>query len=365
MTEKLKTLLHDRAIAAEFAAPDLDSIVTRGDRTVRRRRGATGIAAVLVTAGAVGVALTVGDGSGPKAVDPATDPVSVAAATWATGSTLHTLQGSSDVGHPIEVYVRTAAGFAFTDPDGVVRTLVDGVVTEVGRSDPDRPRLVADVDGSLVAWTDTSGSKPTYLVTDLAGGPTVLLDDSLEPGADLSEAGPVILDAVDDRTVYLRDGRGAVALEVDTGETTVVDPSAKDWPEIVAAEDGLIAFSGNDGVEVRTPGREPVTLAGGFGDTAAFSPDGRWVTVDADQPRVYDARTGELQTFALEDEFATGFEWLDEDTLVLIAAETPKSPMRLLTCEVPDGACSEASVLGPPDEVEHTVALPVGMPITG
>ncbi|MDQ4055766.1 MAG: hypothetical protein M3237_24165, partial [Actinomycetota bacterium] len=60
MTEKLKTLLHDQASAAEFAAPDLDHLVRRGDRTVRRRRGATGAAAVLVTAGAVGVALAIG-----------------------------------------------------------------------------------------------------------------------------------------------------------------------------------------------------------------------------------------------------------------------------------------------------------------
>jgi hypothetical protein len=261
--------------------------------------------------------------------------------------------------------VRTAAGFAFAEPDGVVRTLVDGVVTEVGRLDPERPRLVGDADGSLVAWTDASGSQPSYVVTDLEAGHTHVLDDDVEPGADLGEAGPVLLDAVDGRTVYLRDGRGAVALDVNTREASVVDPSATDWPEIVAAEDGQLAFSGNDGVEVRAPGRAPVTLAGGFGDTAAFSPDGRWVTIDADEPRVYDARTGELQTFAVTDEFATGFEWLDDHTLVMIAAETPESTMRLLACQVPDGTCAEAAVLGAPDRVADTVALPVGIPISG
>ncbi|MDQ4054763.1 MAG: hypothetical protein M3237_18995, partial [Actinomycetota bacterium] len=291
-------------------------------------------------------------------VDPTTGPASVTAVTWATGSTLHSPDGDSDVGHPVEIYVRTAAGFAFTDPDGVVRTLVDGVVTEVGRLDPDEPRLVGDADGSLVAWADRSGPRPSYVVTDLAGGRTHVLDDDVE-------AGPVLLDAVDGRTVYLQDGRGAVALDVDSREASVVDPSATDWPEIVAAEDGLIAFSGDDGVVVRAPGRGPVTLAGGFGDTAAFSPDGRWVTIDADQPRVYDARTGEPQTFTIEDEFATGFEWLDEHTLVLIAAATPGSTMRLLTCQLPDGTCAEAAVLGQPDRVEDTLALPVGMPITG
>jgi hypothetical protein len=355
MTEQLKTLLHDQASAAEFAAPDLDHILSRGDRTVRRRRGRTGLVAAVVAAGGVAAALTIGGDGDPNGVDTAADPVSVTAVTWATGSTLHTPEGGTDVGHPIVVYVRTAAGFAFLDPQGVVRTLVDGVVTEVGRSDPDHPQLYGDADGSLVVWRNTSGSGPRVGIADLSGGSDPVLD----------ELGDVQLYAVDGRTVYLRHDRGPVALDVDTGETTSLDPSAQEWPQVAAAEDGLVAFLDDDGFEIRAPGRAPVPLADGFGDIGAFSPDGSWFTVDADHPRVYDARTGTKQVFDLDDAMASGIEWLDDDTLVVLATKTTTSPVRLLSCQVPEGTCHEVAVLGTMDEVVDTVALPLGQPLTG
>ena len=57
MTEKLRALLHDRATHADFATPDLDTLVRAGDRRRRRRSGAlVGGVAALATVAAVAAA---------------------------------------------------------------------------------------------------------------------------------------------------------------------------------------------------------------------------------------------------------------------------------------------------------------------
>ena len=89
MTEQLKTLM-DRAADQDFAAVDLDAITGAGDRTVRRRQIATGVAGVAVLAVvATGAALLGGD-DGDRKTDFVDDPFRTDVPMWTEGSTLHT-----------------------------------------------------------------------------------------------------------------------------------------------------------------------------------------------------------------------------------------------------------------------------------
>lgn len=370
MTEKLATLLHEAA-DRDFAAPDVGAIVRTGDKKVRRRRVTTGLAGVaaLAVVGA-GIGLITGGDDGVDAAAPSfTDSV-----TWATGSTLHSPDGSVDLGHRIRSYVRTTAGFAFADNDGVVRSYVDGEVTEIGRTSEKYPRLVGDTDGTGVGWVDYSGKRPAFVVRDLTTGEVVRSDDHTEPGMDEVEGrNPANFYALDGRTAYWRDLRGAVAVDLDTGDARVIDPKDRDAWSVAGAEDGLVArpqFAAGDdddvaGLRIEDGAGEDVAfLEDAFGDIAYLSPDVRWVSIEGDQPEVYDVRTSERVPIDLAGRsyFGVGYEWIDEDTMVVLAARTETSPAEILTCRLPTGACGQVTELEPFDELVGDFVLPGGHP---
>lgn len=368
MTEKLKTLLHDRATSVEFAAPDLDRLTRAGDRRIRRRRGAAavgGLAALAVVGGLVAVQLG-GDGDGGPTV--ASDPLPAAAVTWASGTTFRTVDGAIDVGHPVVAYVRTEAGYVFTDGEGAVWSFVDGSTTRVGTITEERPRLVGDTDGSRVVWVDPSGDAPAFVVLDLASGETQRYDEHTSEGMGslADEEDPAYVYAVDADTAYWRDDRGAVAVALVTGAVEVVDAEARNGFDQIGAEDGLIAFASDSAdTVIGTSRADGITLPEASGSRAVFSPDARWVSIDTDDPRVYDTRTGEQVRIDAPRWFATGYEWLSDDTLVMIAGTGEQEPAQLLTCTVPDGACeSVVPDLGTFEELEAgEITLPVGEPI--
>jgi hypothetical protein len=95
------------------------------------------------------------------------------------------------------------------------------------------------------------------------------------------------------------------------------------------------------------------------GGPGQFSEGGHYLTLDADSPEVFDVRTGEQVDFGLRG-FATGYEWLDADTLVILSADTEHGQLRLLTCTVPAADCQVAVELGDVDEFPGDLALPVG-----
>jgi len=375
MTEKLKTLL-DRAADTDFAPPDLDAITRNGDRTVRRRR--TGLAAaalaVVVAAGG-GVALALGDGSGSGRDDAVVvgEPAPLTGITWAADGAIHTADGGTyEVGHPVAAYVRTSVGYAFSDGDGTVFSYVDGVVEPMGSVGTGyRGDLFADPEGSLVGWIDPSGAEPVFVVHDLAEGFETRFGDAPDGLSAEDEFPPFELYAIDGRTAYVRDARGAVAVDVDSGEVTVLEPRPAGWYRIKGAEDGLVAFEAptGDSSEAGTStviGASPtdgVGLAPGWGGPAYFSPDGRWVSLEGDEPAVYDTATGEQVAIDVGDRpFATGAEWLDDDTLMTLAASRNVGPLEVLTCEVPSGTCTvTVPDLGLFEDLEGRIAFADGM----
>jgi len=368
MTEKLKDLLHDRAASVDFAVPDIDSLTRAGDRRRRRRAAAVvaGSVAVLAVVGsAVALPRLVGDGGAPE---PTGSTAGTPALSWVMGQTLHAPDmagGQVDLGHDVRAYVRTSAGFVFADPDGTVWSWTDGAATRVGSTDARDPHLVSDTEGSLAGWLDTDGGHPAYVVLDQATGDTTTYDD--QPAGTSDAAGPgssPYFYAIDGHTAYWRDARGAVATDLGTGEATVVDPRANGDVDISAVEDGLIAFTGDRGTTIGTTPENAKELRYSFGGAGAFSPDARWFTEDADEPKVYDAESGDKVKLDLQYNFAAGYGWLDDHTLLLIGQDGWRDKVELLTCTLPAGTCETvAPDLGTFDQLDRNgFALPVGSP---
>lgn len=358
MTEKLKTLM-DESSDLQFAAPDLDAIVRDGDRTVRRRRivtGAAGLAAAAVVATSA-IALTGGTG-----VDRTADPTGAPdgpVAEWAAGSVLHTQTGPVDVGHPVRAYVRTAAGYVVADDLGTVWSVVGGEVRQAGYVDARHPRLVGDDDTATAAWVDP-GTEGRHLV---AYDQTTRQATVLGPVADGAE-----VDAVDGGRVYLTEDGSVRVVPVGRGPEAVLDPPAA-HASFLGWEDGVaVWWADHDGQSEYLVGRtemQPVVIPNVRGDLAMLSPDATWVSLDADEPRVFDTSTGQQVQMDVDGrDFATGYAWLDDDTLLMVAGRSTDGPIELLVCAVPEGTCSDdpgsAGQLGTFADSPIGFALPIG-----
>jgi hypothetical protein len=373
MTEKLKTLLHDRAETVAFGAPDLDAVIRAGDRRLRRRRGAAALGG-LATVAVVGALLVPrlggsGDDDGRRV---AHDPGAPAQVSWVLGSVLHDGARTVDLGFQVTSYVRTSAGIVATGPDGTVHSVIGGRTVDVGEVDAAHPHLVGDSEGPYVGWVNASGEGPAFLVLDQATGEITsngVAERGMGRAADAED--PAYFYAIDAHTAYWRDTRGAVAVDLDTGDVRVVDAAARNGFDIVAVENGQIAFqvipddASSDGTAIGTSRDTAMLIPRAYGSYGTFSPDARYYSSDADEPEVYDARSGERVTFDLDYAFATGYEWLDDSTLAMIAQDTPTAPVQLLTCQVPAGTCDVAvDDLGSFDDLlADGFVLPVGDPL--
>ncbi len=147
MTDKLKTLLDERASAPDFPVPDLVAIRAAG--TTRRRRQYAGAAAAAVSGVAATTALVLALGGTTDSDDARTiiadDPTSQVAAprpfdlAHATGSTIFDADGDpvvTDVGHQVVAMASTGIGYVTADPDGGVWSVTGSAVTRLGQTDP-------------------------------------------------------------------------------------------------------------------------------------------------------------------------------------------------------------------------------------
>lgn len=365
MTEKLKALM-ERTAEVDFAPVDLRAIATAGDRTVRRRRLALGgaLVALVLVAGGAAVALRGGaDKRDHVAEDPSGAPLGVV--TWTWDRELHTTSASYPLGHEVKAYVRTAVGYAFVDPEGVVYSSVDGKVARIGESRSSEIRLVADDEGSLVGWVQEDGEPERFMTYDLRTREAHGFSRRADLGGNPEEGDENAFYAIDGRTAYVRDRRALLAVDVDTGVSQVLDPSAGEGSFIAGVEDGQIAFvDGAGDVRVGRSTRSAPVLTPVSGSTAAFSPDARYLSLDADEPTVYEVGSGRRVPIDIDGRvFGAGYEWLDASTLVLIASRTEVGPAELLTCVVPRGTCTQVVAdLGPFAELEGRIALPHGAP---
>ena len=283
--------------------------------------------------------------------------------TWAMGSVIHYGDVTVDVGMPVNAFVRTEIGFVFAS-DGEVWQVDGDAQSLIGRVDAKHPRLVSDEETPAAGWVDPTGDRPAFVVFDHGTGATTTFDEATTPGMGslADEEDPAYFYAIDDGTAFWRDGRGAVATDLASDEVTVIDADARNGFDIVDVEDGLVAFSTDRGTRVGESRDDGVDLEGAYGSMGDFSPEARFYTSDADAAQVYDTRTGlpmevDLSGYA----FSTGFGWLDENTVVVLAARTEQSSVELLTCALPSGACTAyVDDLGTFEEITGSFQVPVG-----
>ncbi|MDP2772104.1 MAG: hypothetical protein Q8O61_01005 [Nocardioides sp.] len=360
MTEKLRSLLHDRATDVDFASPDLDTLVRAGDRRRRRRSGAfvAGVAALAV-AGVLVVPALAGrdDPVGPATDTTSTAPLPTGVLSWATGPVLHAGDQQVDVGVPIAAYVANGTGYAFAGTDNTVYAVVDGDVSAIGRVDADSARLVTDHDGSLVGWISTEGDLPTYVVHDLATDTRVF--------ESTSDAGkrPTFY-ALDGTTAYWRDQRGAVAVDLRGGGVEVVEDDAGEETgfDLIDVQAGLLALYGGQGVELGTSVQDAEPLQGIQGSNGLLSPLATKYAPDAEELTVLGVDGADLTPSLSGYFFSTVYEWADDETVHVIALEDEEPSADLLACTVPAGTC-ELVVDGAGREGE--LQLPVGEPLGG
>ena len=370
MTEKLRDLLHDRAADVDFPTPDLDVLVRAGDQRVRRRRG--GVLGGSLAALAVGAALVVpalgGDDGGRPDVTDGRGAVSLPldAASWAEGSVLHAGEASTDLGVTVRAFVQTSVGYVVADADGRVLSVVDGEASEVGVVDSESPRLVDDHDSALVGWVDRSEDRPVFVVLDQATGEVVLADSSgTQPGMSnlADDSDPAYFYALDGDTAYWRDQRGAVAVDIGSGDVAVIDAQARNGFDLIDVQDGVLAFYGRRGVEVGASREAASPLPDVQESRGVLSPLATMYAPDAETARVVGLNGTELQLFVPPDYFfSTVYEWADDETVRVIALESEDASADLLSCEVATGAC-ELLVDGA--GVEGELQLPVGANLGG
>jgi len=347
MTEQLKTLM-DRAADVDFGAVDLEAITGAGDRTVRRRRVATGIAGVAALAVVATTAVLLGGGDGDTKTDFTDDPSVSNVPLWTQGSVLHTPDRTFDLGVDVLSFARTSEGIVFMGLEddellGVYAWSGKGEPVRIGESDD--PHLRSDPDEPYVGWLDTSSGGHETLIVDLRTQERVW-----NVPADVASSFPIV--AIDDGRAFLAD--------VDEGPTRVLDlesgqvtdlPDPERYEYFMDVEGDLVATLLEDaggadlGVEVGHLGADrggSQILADDAGG-AVFSPGGKWVSASDEHVGVYDTATGEaLEIGALGELEGFGYEWADADTLMVIAeSEVDNDVLELLSCEIPGGVCTE------------------------
>jgi hypothetical protein len=219
--------------------------------------------------------------------------------------------------------------------------------------DADSVRLVTDHDSSLVGWVSTEGDLPAFVVHDLATGARVL-DDAATAGKR-----PYFY-ALDGDTAYWRDQRGAVAVDVTTGEVEVLEDDAYEDGgfDLIDVQDGVLALNGAQGVEVGTSVQDARPLAELMEDNGVLSPQATMYAPDAEMLRVVGVGDeADLSPLLTGYFFSTAYEWADDETVHVIALTEDDPDADLLSCSVQTGTC-ELVVDGAGREGE--LQLPVG-----
>ncbi|KRA32416.1 MULTISPECIES: hypothetical protein [unclassified Nocardioides] len=354
MTEKLKTLM-DRAADADFAALDLDAVTAAGDRVVRRRRAVMGVASLAAVAVLGSGVAVLASGSGDGADDRTRwtgVPVDGSGMSWGVGEELHTPVGSVDVGHLVRAHVRTRVGFVTVDDAANVWSVIGGEVRPIGQTQA-TPHLVSDTETGQVAWLEPTPGGVRAVVHDQSLDRRVR---SVPVGKDTRVV------ALDSGALYVeRDGKYDV-IDVESGDQWQIG-SSESGAELLAVENGALVWSGDDRYLVERDATAPVVIDGVAGSVAMLSPDGSRVTFDADELRVYDTMTGKRLEIGVDDRvFASGYEWLDNDRVAVIASRSGTGPVELLACEVSADTCVQVVPdLGGFDELmAGGFSLPVG-----
>jgi hypothetical protein len=244
MSNDLVHVLRDRADTVRVEVDAAEVLVAARRRLVRGRmvRGAAATF-VLGCAAAVGATLLA---PGATKADPPVATQSLESGTFSTGSLIR--RDGADLLMPSSVtsYVRVPAGIVFTTGDGRVQLLPPRSTDPqtIGTTRADAPHLVADPTHNQVAWVSHPRGSSAFVVYDVARGTqrTVFSDSGAGGGGD--GADQVRVYAVDGDTLYARDSRGAVQVDLRTEREKVLS---------LEADDGTVGSVAGGAVAWRSP----------------------------------------------------------------------------------------------------------------
>jgi hypothetical protein len=354
MTGLLTDVMHDRADRLGPPPVDLEAITRDGDRRVRHRRTALvgGIAAAAVVVAAGSALLGGGRGPGPDGgradVADGTDAAPVAL-SWVEGSTLRRVDSPDvDLGVDVRAWVWAGDDIVLTDEQHRVRLWTGEAMEVIGRTFPveaDYPELVSD--GSFVAWVDAEGRLTRYDVSD---GDVVVAPDL--PG------GRPRVTAIDGAQVYAADTAGIYSWQ----------PTSPDSYRTVSDDPQHVVLDAESGTRVIADRGRRARVTGPAGEltftTDSFvnlSPDGTHLVSETDDEGVLlDTTTGERVALETRYAWALPFQWLDSDTVAVLAFSGSLSGVEedrphLLSCAVSTGACA------PSQPLAAQFQLPVGI----
>ncbi|CAI9409325.1 hypothetical protein [Nocardioides sp. T2.26MG-1] len=331
MSTDLRDVLHERLDHLTPPVGDLDAVRGRGRRLRRGRQGAVaGLAAVTVAAVVVGVLALGGGGSdgGERGIDPV-GPLDFSQGLRAyadPGYVIH-LGGREFPADRLEYLdtdaMATPAGVLFY-AHGVPRLLAEsGDVTDL---EPDaartgqHPTAKVDSTGAVTAYGAVLDGDLVVRVRDLDSG-ELLASRSVPSGT--------VVDAIDDRMVFLRTDAGTTVWDTVADR---VEEVAGPQTRVADVRNGVLLY---DGPRPTGPGASAYRLVKGAID-AQLTYDGghvlgwssRLESTDGGAPIVLDQK-------------ATFFA-IDTDGSVLAAVYG--HPARVYDCEVPSGHCA---LLGP------------------
>ncbi len=341
MTETLQDLLSTRLDALDAPPGDLAAVVRSGRARRRRRRTAVGVgvAAAVVAVGAVAVPALRGPGEAPRATDFAVAgplDLSEGLRAWADpGRTLHV--GGRELSARTFDFLdtdaaATPAGVVFFDAgrphllteSGESTALVDGPVTF---SEDFHPTAKADSAAARVAYATLDGGQATLTVRDLDAGEDVASTE-IACGA----CSDLVIDALDDGVVFVRDGDGTRTWDSATGEwSDFAGPRTR----VADVRNGVVLYDGPD------PTAAGWDLVEGAIDSQ-LTFDGRHVQAWSTRLLPTDPDDSAL----LLDVPGAGrkdlaFLTIDTDGSVLVASGVRYPTFTVYDCEVPSGECTE------------------------
>lgn len=345
MTESLQDLLSTRLDALDAPPGDLAAVVRSGRARRRRRRTAVGVgvAAAVVAVGAVAAPGLLGPGAPPRATDfAAVGPLDLdeGLRAWADpGRTLHI--GGRELSARTYDFLdtdaaATPAGVVFFDAgrpyllteSGESTALVDGPVTY---AEDFHPTAKADSTAARVAYATLGDGQATLTVRDLDAGEDVASTEIACGGC-----GDLVIDALDDGVVFVRDGDGTRTWDSATGEwSDFAGPRTR----VADVRNGVVLY---DGPAPTASGWELVKGA----IDAQLTFDGRHVLYWSTRllPTGPDDSALILDVPGAGKEGAA-FVAIDTDGSVLVAIGARGPETSVYDCEVPSGSCTELATL--------------------
>lgn len=396
MTDLLKDTLTQHANSAEPPGLDLDSIISTGDRRIRRRRTVAVVGTAMVTLAVVATGLTL--------LKPGPTPVATAfaerRATYAVGSDIH--YGSDVISiapKKIIAFVQTDAGFVFTSTGDSGLFLADGnQVSRLGKGPGELGELTAGTRGNLVGWVEGFNDRYESVVYDVAARRELVrtaLGNKVPPNVSISiVAAPTVI-AIDGGYAYLGTLQGVYRWDLETGESQLILRSTDPRAIRALADDRYVLdahperFVGPDDVDVVLKDISGNNTKGTYpGKQGYLSPSAKYLLTGTNDPqritppptdlKLFDTTTNKQLPLAHPNHPRLIFnQWLTDETFTAAGLRlTPQlvqpglnSPVDLLTCSTKTLTCQVTTpnistltfTTTPPRTAPF--ALPIGTPI--